>query len=63
MKLKEAVIFTLNLFVVFGIAISVIAFISWIGTFSPIAAVALAIIALFVLVTSLIYALSSWWEN
>lgn len=63
MTIKDAAKITLELFVGIGIIVGVMAFISWIGTFSSIAAIILTIIALFVIVTSLIYIVASWWEN
>ena len=63
MTIKDAAKITLEIFVGFGIIVGVMAFISWIGTFSSIAAIILTIITLFVIVTSLIYIVASWWVD
>lgn len=63
MTIKAAAGIALKIFTVIGLLVGLYVFFAWFETINMVIAVILELVALFIVVTGLIYVVAKWWEN
>ena len=63
MTIKKAAKITLTIFITIGLLVGLYIFFAWFETVSIVIASILELVALFMIVTVLIYVVAKWWEK
>lgn len=63
MTIKAAAKITLTIYIIIGLLIGLYLFFAWFETVSIVIAYILELVALFMIVTGLIYVVAKWWKN